>query len=428
VRVHVKRITATATATNRRFAPRLVALIACAICGCAEGTPPAPTFVVRDSAGIEIVESAEPVWREGAAWTLSPEPVLDVGRTDGEASYLLDRVMGVVRLDDGSVVVANMGDNTLRWFDARGSFMRSVGRTGGGPGEFAQILSLRRVGDQLYVGQFSQHPTQVFELDGTYVRPISITAVASASLQLVGPFEDGAQLFMTWPQGQRTEAAPSAEPMALYRVAADGATIDSLGTVPAAVYSTVMGRFRNPVVFGPSGTLAVHGDRFYYAFRDDYDVEVRDRDGRLLRRFRRAWTPVPVTEAQVARYRDGLLNMGGEGGTAISPRMLEQRRRILDESVYAERHPAHGVLLLDRAGRLWVERADPERTQRATAMNPTYDRPTDWDVFDERGAWLGVITTPAEMRVYEIGDDYVAGVWRDDVEVEHVRVYELRKN
>jgi len=123
----------------------------------------------------------------------------------------------------GGVVVANMGDNTLRFFDAQGTFVRSVGRTGGGPGEFAQIHSIRRIGDQLFIGQFSQHPTQVFEPDGTFVRPIRLTEAAASTFQLVGPFDDGAQLFMTWPQGPRTEAATSVEPMVLYRVSPDGA-------------------------------------------------------------------------------------------------------------------------------------------------------------------------------------------------------------
>jgi hypothetical protein len=48
-------------------------------------------------------------------------------------------------------------------------------------------------------------------------------------------------------------------------------------------------------------------------------------------------------------------------------------------------------------------------------------------VFDARGAWLGVVTTPARFGVSEIGDDYMAGVWRDADDIEHARVYELRK-
>ena len=51
--------------------------------GCENLTPPAPTFTVRDSAGIEIVESAAPLLGPDA-WTISEEPVLQIGEVEGE--------------------------------------------------------------------------------------------------------------------------------------------------------------------------------------------------------------------------------------------------------------------------------------------------------------------------------------------------------
>jgi hypothetical protein len=34
---------------------------------------------------------------------------------------------------------------------------------------------------------------------------------------------------------------------------------------------------------------------------------------------------------------------------------------------------------------------------------------------------------PAGLRVDDIGADYVLGVWRDDFDVEHVRLHALRR-
>ena len=48
-------------------------------------------------------------------------------------------------------------------------------------------------------------------------------------------------------------------------------------------------------------------------------------------------------------------------------------------------------------------------------------------VFDRRGIWLGDVTLPAGLTVYEIGSYYVLGSWQDEIEVEHVRLYELVK-
>jgi hypothetical protein len=70
----------------------------------------------------------------------------------------------------------------------------------------------------------------------------------------------------------------------------------------------------------------------------------------------------------------------------------------------------------DRSGNVWVP-----------AFEIARGTPTRWSVFDPDGRYWGDLTTPARFRVLEIGDDYVLGVWRDDLDVEYLRKYELRK-
>jgi hypothetical protein len=53
--------------------------------------------------------------------------------------------------------------------------------------------------------------------------------------------------------------------------------------------------------------------------------------------------------------------------------------------------------------------------------------PYRWSVFDPNGQWLGIVQTPAQLTVNEIGKDYIIGVWRDDLDVQHVRIYSLVK-
>jgi hypothetical protein len=43
------------------------------------------------------------------------------------------------------------------------------------------------------------------------------------------------------------------------------------------------------------------------------------------------------------------------------------------------------------------------------------------------GRILARVQMPSKFRVQEIGEDYVLGVWRDDLDVESVRVYGLRR-
>jgi hypothetical protein len=51
--------------------------------------------------------------------------------------------------------------------------------------------------------------------------------------------------------------------------------------------------------------------------------------------------------------------------------------------------------------------------------------PTSWRVFDKAGKWLGTVTLPARFNPMDIGTDYVLGLWRDEDDVEHVRMYRL---
>jgi hypothetical protein len=81
-----------------------------------------------------------------------------------------------------------------------------------------------------------------------------------------------------------------------------------------------------------------------------------------------------------------------------------------------ETRPAYGDLLVDESGRLWAA-----ESTRWPAL-PSY-----WTVFDVDGGLLGKVELPNRFRVHAVGSDWVLGVWRDDMDVEFVRLYELLK-
>lgn len=45
---------------------------------------------------------------------------------------------------------------------------------------------------------------------------------------------------------------------------------------------------------------------------------------------------------------------------------------------------------------------------------------SSWYVFDGRGAWLGEVSTPPGLSIFEIGADYVLGLRRDQLGVQFV--------
>jgi len=61
-----------------------------------------------------------------AQWRLSARPVIDIGIASGDPVYELTDAASSLRLDDGGIVIADVGVGELRYFDAAGRFQFST--------------------------------------------------------------------------------------------------------------------------------------------------------------------------------------------------------------------------------------------------------------------------------------------------------------
>lgn len=204
---------------------------------------------------------------------------------------------------------------------------------------------------------------------------------------------------------------------ALYRVS-DAAKLPNGDIVVANVGSSELR------IFGSAGqprtAIGRHGDG-PGEFRDLYHLEVLP-DGSILTfdgLLARATIFVEGEVESVTTYR-----VPGAGYVFFRGRLSDGRllvyhvNAILDAADLPEHVPVISSILGDKGGRLWVE-----------AATWTADAPSLWSVFDSVGQWLTDVTLPRGGRVFEIGEDYILGVWRDELDVEQVRVYELiRRN
>ncbi len=90
--------------------------------------------------------------------------------------------------------------------------------------------------------------------------------------------------------------------------------------------------------------------------------------------------------------------------------------RLLDELPRPSAFPAYGTVIADDSLNLWVGNYVPGT--RA---------PTTWTVFDSGGRMLGTIANPRGFVPDHIGQSFLLGRWRDELDVEHVRLYLLSK-
>jgi hypothetical protein len=115
-----------------------------------------------------LVAAATPLTRLSAQWTIASTPRLVIGAVSGNPDQELNQIQGLTRLSTGEVVVLN--DWRLRFYDARGSLLRSVGGQGDGPGEFRGNPRLYRgQADTLVVWEPLSFRRTTFDRHGTLI-------------------------------------------------------------------------------------------------------------------------------------------------------------------------------------------------------------------------------------------------------------------
>ena len=394
----------------------IVGLLALGNAACGAGEQPRVRAVVRDSAGITIVENSAPLWREEETWRLTTEPVVNIGVVVGEPEYQLHNVVGATRLDDGRIVVANGGTGEIRFYDPSGRFVSSVGRPGEGPGEFGSLGMLFRLGDSLVAYDYQLRRTSVFDDKGTFARSFTLEAPPGHSgLSPRGALADRTLLVSTNRVFVYGEAQPGVvrDTVLYLRHDLDGALVDSIGRFPGVQYVvrvTEGAMSVSSLPFGIRPLTAIHASGFFYGTSDRYEIRRYAADGTLEMLIRRVFEPRRVTPEDVTAYKEQVL-------TAMGQRNRQAVERMLADTPFPETMPAFAQLQVDGEGNLWVEEY----------RSPADRHPRRWTIFDPTGQMLGTIETPDRFTIFEIGEDYVLGRWIDNFDIEYVRLYGLIK-
>jgi hypothetical protein len=389
------------------------AALVCGACGQADADAGGPT--VSDSAGVRIIFSERPAWRPERAWRLRDAPTLEIGASPSSAEEEFNGIRRVLVLPRGDIVIANASQPpAVRIFDSAGVHVRTIGRTGEGPGEFRAVWDVWLAPDTLVVFDPGVSRVSYFAFDGTFLGAVNLLQREGRTSGLGAVpwsrFADGT--FLMRPNRFLPDSArgPGRASVHATRALADGTTVDTIGFFPEADYVvSPQGGPRQPR-FGKLAVIYVNGTSMYRGMGDDFTIDEYDVTGRHVRSIRRRHEPVVVTDALVDRLRTHDVE-------AAPPQRREAIGRDYAERPRLDRLPAFGSnWLLDEERNLWVQ-------QFTTAL----DGAVAWSVFATDGQWLGDVTIPAAFRPHVIGRDHVLGVWRDSLDVETVRRYPLIK-
>jgi hypothetical protein len=370
-------------------------------------------YLERDSAGVHIVESPAAMAERWLGWSIADSPEVDIGVAEGDSAYMLYRISGAARLPDGRILVVNGGTQQLRFFDASGGFLRNVGGRGDGPGEFRfPELIPSMEWDSLRVFDRGSRLLKLLTIDGEFAGSWTVRAPITEAIGFAGDrliFSTGtARAGLDSPEGIVSND------IVVQSIAANGPQVDTI-VVYAGQHLFLGNQARQisftQVPFEAAPSAALGRDRLYATPGRHAEVHVYNPDVGHESTWRVLRPAEPVTrpefESAVERVIAGLRD------PSAAP---EMRRRYSKMNIPAAR-PAFVRLLVDEAAHVWAEdfRVDPAS-------------PRQWTVFDTQGRAIGRISTPAALTIDQIGTDFVLGWLRDELDVEHVRLYRLKRD
>ena len=387
---------------------------------CTQRQPATPTFSTRDSAGIVIAENTGDLPEDGGEWSLSPEPVLEIGDLEGEDPYLFQRIWGACRLSDGRIAVMDSPAAELRVFSPIGEHLRTFGRKGEGPGEFnSPVLMGVLPGDTLVVVDRRLRRISQFHPEAGFLQDAAAGPEIPGFLLTDGMFSDGTVLIHRTVSNDDLINGYHRLKLRYRRVGVDGSLAvefgefvgDELVQATQSDGKAVITAIGN-APFGKEAVVAVGQQHFFYGSQDSYEIQGWNRDGGLERIIRRRAEFLPVTDDQVAdRLAEELEHLNDDGND-----LSQQYRRQFEATPIPDFHPAHGEIYADLLGYLWTEET-----------RPSDQEPRMVSVFDPEGRLVAALPLPDGLRVMEIGADYVLGSYSDELGVQYLRMYSLQR-
>lgn len=419
-----------------RIAPIFATPVAAALlvaCG-DSGTSSESAAVERDSIGDTLVVRTV----SGSAWggregRLVPE--VTIGVLDGPEEQIFGNLRSLAVAADGTIFAMDAQALAVRVFAADGSYVRTLGRDGGGPGEFGQpdggmaMLSDGR----LAVRDPGNARLQLF--DAASGEPLETWPVIAGGFHTSNPMVRSAGDTLLTPVLMERDVDVRDWRMGLQRVAPDGSIVDTLALPDAgwdaprieARRETEDGTnvSRNGVPFAPDEETAYHPHGFFvHGISDRYAFTLL-RPGDWLRIER---------GAEPARVMPGEKDQAEASATrnmrATDPNWRWNGPAIPDVKPYFEQ------ILPAEDGRIWVvvalagvEGDDPDYDPTdPDAIEMRWTAPNAFDVFEVDGTYVGRVPVPDEVRLYPtpvIRGDTLWAVTRDELDVQRIVRYRL---
>ncbi len=379
--------------------------------------------VLHLACGTDAGQLPEPVAGWGRARV---EEELRIGVDEGPVEYMMGKVTDVAVGGDGSIFVAEVLPALLRMYDAEGNFVRQVGATGQGPGEYGQIMGIEMLPDgRLVLWDIDNQRLNYYDAAGEFVGAVAAEAGLHAS-RVLNVDSHGNVLLTAMDRGDPARSSTSRR--VLMRISPDGQVLEML-KLPDEEPQEGGFVFASAEGFLPNFTISTRNAwsplGYVVSGRNDNYVLHLIEGGEVTGEIHGSYEPVPIVGEEReqweawTRYNEG---RSAPTGFVNAPPMKFHE--------VPEYKPAFKEIYVGSDGLIWVQRyveaARREAGSEAEGDRPPFRwrEPPVFDVFEPGGRLLGSVALPPGTYVHARRGKVLWASQADDQDV--IRVLRLR--
>jgi hypothetical protein len=346
------------------------------------------------AARVEVIDGVEHVHNTGTS--LHPDrsvtfvEELSVG---GEEYDMLFRPMRFIVDREGSIYISDLQDQTIKVFGPNGEFIRSIGRKGEGPGEFAYLGSQTFLPDGRLLAMDSMTMRlNLFDPEGTYLASHHWTQRPGRLL-----YATDSTCVMDKYTFERDKGPLAGRKLFVKKFDFEGNEIQTFGE-----FKTEEGKVHTESSSGGGGVVLLisppHAPHsifaadqarhcLYHCVNNEYMIEVFNDDGKVIRRFDRPYEPLPFTSEDAEKFRSRYEDSTMEG----------LKKRVQGMSMPAVK-TIIPKMLVDDVGNLWVETHEQREEEEKVF--------TAYDIFNPDGYYEAKVWTDVKPEIFVKGKMY----------------------
>ena len=252
---------------------------------------------IEEINGTIIVKNPEEPLFQEPLFTLKEE--LSIGGADDREEYLFVEMSRIAIDDDDNIYILDRRGAHVKVFDSSGTYIRTIGRKGQGPGEFQNPIEMFITHDnEMVVEDFANRRLSFYALDGEHLKDQSF---GDKLLGKIAVDPEGSFYAMTTEYYVPTENGIR---IGQYLIKKFDDHLNFLYTLDSSNVPEQMDHFMYYFMLlfdiNKDGNIIVGNGR-------DYILDIFDAGGGLIRKIEKEYNPVEVTQEAVEEQKENML-------------------------------------------------------------------------------------------------------------------------